>query len=85
MNLYVHTYYTSGGVILRQVANFSTARPETFPAVEQPGEFYALREAEVDSHEALKAIWNPSELSGRQAVVDALPKIQVISTAGTIQ
>lgn len=39
----------------------------------------------VDNHELLKAMWNNGTMAERQAIVDALPKIQVISVAGVIQ
>lgn len=46
---------------------------------------HVVKEVELDSHEALKGLWNPATQQDRQAVIDALPKIQVISTAGMIQ
>lgn len=42
-------------------------------------------QVEVDNHEILKHIWNNGTMSERQALLDALPKIQVISVAGTIE
>lgn len=86
MNLYVHTHYNNTlGVIIQQVASLSAERPETWPAAADVGESFHSIDVEIDDHEVLKAMWNQGSLQERQAIVDALPKIQVISIAGTIQ
>jgi hypothetical protein len=41
-------------------------------------------QVEVDNHELLKHMWNNGTMNERQEILDALPKIQVISIAGTI-
>jgi hypothetical protein len=41
-------------------------------------------EVELNNRDILKHMWNNGTMSERQALLDALPKIQVISIAGTI-
>lgn len=84
MIIYVHIVYHPDGTALREEVSVDPAYQLDLGG-DPVGSTVSVAEHEINNHEVLKAMWNPATMQERQAIIDALPKIQVISTAGIIQ
>jgi hypothetical protein len=82
MTIYIHRIVNSLNEFLHNDLSFN---PAYLPILINDHYVESVTQYALDPHEALKAIWNPATIEARQAVIDALPKIQVISVAGTIE
>lgn len=84
MIIYVHAVFHPDGTVLREEVSVDPAHQLDL-GNDPIGSTVSVAEYEINNHEVLKALWNPATMQERQAIVDALPRIQVISVAGIIQ
>lgn len=81
MYIYHHKHQSSSGVLIAEsISLFQTPTFENVAA----NDSVTSQEIFFDNKDVLKMMWNPAA-QAVLAIVDALPKIQVISTAGIIQ
>lgn len=82
MILYVDLEISPTGNVIQKRGSFDPARPLLVKM--QDSNRVETIEFDLNHRDSLKAMWNPGTFLERQAVLDALPKIQVFSIAGTI-